>query len=51
MTILYQVLITKIATNKTKNEPIENEFKKLETLDLSYFIDKVILKKMIYNII
>ena len=30
----------KIATNKTKNKLIENEFKKLKTLDLSYFIGK-----------
>ena len=33
-------LNSKIATNKTKNESIEIEFKKLKTLDLSYFIGK-----------
>ena len=33
-------LDSKIATNKTKNKLIENEFKKLKTLDLSYFIGK-----------
>ena len=31
-------LDSKIAANKTKNESIENELKKLKTLDLSYFI-------------
>ena len=31
---------SKIAENETKNKSIENEFKKLKTLDLSYFIDK-----------
>ena len=30
----------KIAANETKNESIENELKKLKTLDLSYFIGK-----------
>ena len=30
----------KIAENKTKNDSIENELKKLKTLDLSYFIGK-----------
>ena len=30
----------KIAANKTKNESIENEIKKVKTLDLSYFIGK-----------
>ena len=30
----------KIAENKTKNESLENEIKKLTTLDLSYFIGK-----------
>ena len=29
-----------ISANKTKNEPIENELKKLKTFDLSYFIGK-----------
>ena len=33
-------LNSKIAANKTKNESIENEFKNLKTLDLSYFIGK-----------
>ena len=33
-------LINKIAVNKTKNESIENQIKKLKTLDLSYFIGK-----------
>ena len=28
------------AENKTKNESLENEIKKLTTLDLSYFIGK-----------
>ena len=33
-------LDSKIAENKTKNKSIENEFKKLKTLDLSFFIGK-----------
>ena len=33
-------LNNKIAANKTKNESIENEIKRLKTLDLSYFIGK-----------
>ena len=33
-------LNSKIAANKTKNESIENEFKKLKTLDLSHFIGR-----------
>ena len=33
-------LDSKIAANKTKNESIKNEIKKLKTLDLSYFIGK-----------
>ena len=33
-------LDSKIAANKTKNESIENELKKLKTFDLSYFIGK-----------
>ena len=33
-------LDSKIAANKTKNESIENEIKKLKALDLSYFIGK-----------
>ena len=31
---------SKIATNETKNESIENEFIKLKTFDLGYFIGK-----------
>ena len=33
-------LDSKIAANETKKESIENEFKKLKTLDLNYFIGK-----------
>ena len=33
-------LDSKIDTNKTKNESIENKFKKLKTFDLRYFIGK-----------
>ena len=33
-------LDSKIAANKTKNESIENKFKKLKTLDSSYFRGK-----------
>ena len=33
-------LDSKIAANKTKNECIENELKKLKTFNLSYFIGK-----------
>ena len=33
-------LNNKIAANKTKNESIENELKKLKTFDFSYFISK-----------
>ena len=33
-------LDNKIPTNKTKNESIENELKKLKIIDLSYFIGK-----------
>ena len=33
-------LNSKIAANKTKNESIENEFKKLKTFDASYCIGK-----------
>ena len=33
-------LKNKIAVNKTKSESIDNELKKLKTLDLSYFIGK-----------
>ena len=34
------ILNSRIATNKTKNESIENEFKKLKTFDLGCFIGK-----------
>ena len=33
-------LNNKVAVNKTKNESIENKFKKLKTFDLRYFIGK-----------
>ena len=33
-------LDSKIAKNKTKNKSVENEFKKLKTFDLGYFIGK-----------
>ena len=33
-------LNNEIAANKTKNESIENEIKRLKTLDLSYFVGK-----------
>ena len=33
-------LDSKTAKNKTKNESIENEFKKLKTFNLSYYIGK-----------
>ena len=33
-------LDSKIAANKTKNESIENEFKKVKTFDSSYFRGK-----------
>ena len=33
-------LDSKIAENKTKNESIQNELKKMKTLDLGYFIGK-----------
>ena len=33
-------LDSKIAANKGKSESIENELKKLKTIDLSYFIGK-----------
>ena len=44
-------LNSEIAVNKTKNLSIENELKKLKTLDLSYFIGKSQLKKMAHKII
>ena len=42
---------SKIAANKTKNVSIENELKRLKTLDLSIFLVRVILKKMVHKII
>ena len=33
-------LNSKIAANRTKNDSIDNELKKLKTLDLSYFIGR-----------
>ena len=33
-------LNSKVIENKTKNESIENELKKLKTFDLGYFIGK-----------
>ena len=44
-------LDNKIAANKTKNESIENEIKKLKTFDLSCLEVRVILKKMVHKII
>ena len=46
-------LDSKIATNKTKNESIENKLKNLKTFDSSYFIGKrqFYLKKMAHKII
>ena len=46
-------LDSKTATNKTKNESIENKFKNLKTFDSSYFIGKrqFYLKKMAHKII
>ena len=44
-------LDSKIAANKTKKESIENELKKLKTLDLSILLVKVILKKIVHKII
>ena len=38
-------LDSKIAANKTKNESVENEIKKLKTLDLSYFIGKSLFEE------
>ena len=37
-------LDSKIAVNKTKNESIENELKKLKTFDVNYFRGKSHLK-------
>ena len=45
-------LDSKIAANKTKNESIENEIKKLKTLDFRVILlAKVTLKKMAHKII
>ena len=44
-------LDSKIAENKTKNKSIKNELKKLKTLDLSYLLVRIILKKMVHKII
>ena len=44
-------LNNKIAINKTKNESIENELKKLKTFDSSYLLARAILKKMAHKII
>ena len=41
----------KITSNKSKHLLVENELEKLKTFDSSYFIDKVILKKMVHKII
>ena len=40
-----------MAENKTENESIENEFKKLKLFDLSYLTDKSYLMKMVHKII
>ena len=37
---MYQALIVKLWQKKIKNESIENEIKKLKTLDLCYFMGK-----------
>ena len=45
-------LYNKFASNKTKNEPIENEFKKLKKhLILVILLAKVTLKEMVHKII
>ena len=44
-------LDSKIAGNKTKNESIENEFKKLKTFDWVILLVRTILKKMVHTII
>ena len=41
----------KNTSNKTKHLLVENELKKLKTFDSSYFIVKVILKKILCKII
>ena len=44
-------LDSKIAANKTKNESIENKFKKLKHLIRVILLARVILKKMAHKII
>ena len=44
-------LDSKIAGNKTKNESIENEFKKLKTFDWVILLVRTILKKMVHTVI
>ena len=44
-------LDSKIAANKTKNESIEDELKKLKTLMQVILLERVILKKMVHKII
>ena len=44
-------LDSKIARNKTKNESIENELKKLKTFDWVILLVRTILKKMVHIII
>ena len=41
----------KITSNKTKHLIFENELKNLKTFDSSYFIAKIMLKKMVHKII
>ena len=44
-------LNNKIAANKTKNESIENGFKKLKTFDSGYFTGKSHFDKMVHKTI
>ena len=44
-------LDSEIAGNKTKNESIENELKKLKTFDWVILLVRTILKKMVHIII
>ena len=41
----------KVTTNKSKHLLVENELKKLKIFDSSYFMAKVVLKKMVHKII
>ena len=41
----------RVTTNKTKQLLVENELKKLKAFDLSGFIGKSYLKKMVHKII